>query len=848
MATTIQIKRTATTNAPTGLAPGELAFVGGADFATGERLYLGSPGGAASGELVVGGSFFTRMLDHVPGILTEDSAVIVDATKKINEFYVDDLMLDNNQITTAAGNLLLDSSGGTVAVNDNLTVSGTTTVTGATSLNSTLAVANTSTLTGNVTMVNNATVGGTLGVTGATSLNDTLTVSLASTLNDTLTVAGFTQINNSAAVTGNVDIDGAATVDLGATFKNNIQVAVTDNVTIDTIAGNLTLNSASGVTEITDDVDIEGSLDVGVDAVVNGDTTLIGSLDVRTDTIIGVSTAQTITINSHVSSHIVPNTDNTWDLGSPLNRWANLYAKSTIFGDIRIAVTADNIIDTATMDLILDSATGNTIINDNLQVNNGTLADINMHTQVTSLDVEDINPNEINWAGTNGRVTGSVNFRWFESTTILLVDDLRLDNNKVFTNAGNLVLDSATGTTQVDDNFDVVGTSLLHGNTTVGTATTSADLAVNGNSTMSGTLNVDGQSTHASMNVEDLTATRITFAGTDGELEDDANFTFDKATASMALNGDAQIDNLNIDGNDITATAGNDINMNVSATGTVKVPNGYEFNANFGSTSLANKAYVDQVAQGLDVKQAVQLATDMPLTGTYTEPTLSGSGALMVDSVAATVGMRILVKDQVNPIQNGIYDVTVADGATWELTRSGDADNTSNAYRANEIAGGVFVFVELGATLDNNGFVATHDGLPTLGTDPITFVQFSGAGMIIAGDALSKDGNEMWVNADDASLTINSTDDWIEVKLQGIENKHIRNGTIDLTTKVVNQLDVINGGTGLGSITANALMYGAGTADVVPFATPVDADASFYLRANAAGVPEWSNVVDGGSY
>jgi hypothetical protein len=314
------------------------------------------------------------------------------------------------------------------------------------------------------------------------------------------------------------------------------------------------------------------------------------------------------------------------------------------------------------------------------------------------------------------------------------------------------------------------------------------------------------------------------------------------------LTGIAQIDNLNFDGNDITATSGDDINMNVSATGTVKVPNGYEFNANFGSTSLANKAYVDQVAQGLDVKQAVQLATTMPLTGTYTEPTLSGSGALMVDGIAATVGMRILVKDQVNQIQNGIYDVTAADGTSWTLTRSGDADNASNAYRGNEVAGGVFVFVEMGVSLDNNGFVATHDGLPTLGTDPITFVQFSGAGMIIAGDALSKNGNEMWVNADESSLTINSTDDWVEVKLQGIENKHILNGTIDLTTKVQNQLDVINGGTGLGSITANALMYGAGTADVVPFATPVDADASFYLRANAAGVPEWSNVVDGGTF
>jgi len=846
MATTIQIKRTATTNAPTGLAPGELAFVGGADFGTGERLYLGSPGGAASGELVVGGSFYTRMLDQTPGILTADAAVIVDSNKKINEFYVDDLMLDNNQITTETGNLLLDSNGGTVAVNDNLTVSGTATVTGATTLNSTLAVANTSTLTGDVTMVANATVGGTLGVTGATTLSNTLGVTGATTLNDTLTVAGFTQINNSVAVTGNVDIDGSATVDLGATFKNNIQVAVTDNVTIDTIAGSLTLNSANGITEITDDVNIEGSLDVGVDTTVNGNTTLIGDLDVRSNTIIGVSTAQTITINSQVSSHIVPETDDTWDLGSPLNRWANLYAKSTIFGDIRIAVATDNTIDTATMDLILDSATGNTIINDNLQVNSGTLADINMHTQVNSIDIEDIEVNEVTYAGTNGRMQGDIKFRYFSSSTTLLLDDLRFDNNEVFTNAGNLVLDSATGTTQVDDNLDVVGTSQLNMATTVGTPTTNANLTVNGNTSVTGTMDVDGQSTHASMNVEDLTATRITFAGTAGELEDDANFTFDKATGKMSLTGDAQIDNLNIDGNDITATSGDDINMTVSATGTVRVPVGYEFNANFGATSLTNKSYVDQVAQGLDVKQAVQLATTAPLTGTYTEPTLTGSGALTIDGVVAQVGWRILVKDQANQIQNGIYDVTAADGSSWTLTRSGDADNASNAYRGNEVAGGVFVFVERGNTLDNNGFVATHDGLPTLGTDPLTFVQFSGAGMIIAGEGLSKDGNEMWVNVDDSTIEI--TADFLNIKDLGVLNQHIANGTIDLTTKVQQQLDVIFGGTGLASVPVNSILYGDGTNDLKTITAPVDPDASFYLRYDASGVPTPSNVIDGGVY
>ena len=73
----------------------------------------------------------------------------------------------------------------------------------------------------------------------------------------------------------------------------------------------------------------------------------------------------------------------------------------------------------------------------------------------------------------------------------------------------------------------------------------------------------------------------------------------------------------------------------------------------------------------------------------------------------------------------------VTDGTT----RATDFDADS------EVTGGTFFFVEEGTVNADNGFVMTNDGSPTVGTDDIVFTQFSGAGQISAGSALTKSGN-----------------------------------------------------------------------------------------------------------
>ena len=248
------------------------------------------------------------------------------------------------------------------------------------------------------------------------------------------------------------------------------------------------------------------------------------------------------------------------------------------------------------------------------------------------------------------------------------------------------------------------------------------------------------------------------------------------------------VDDLTLNGQSITTTASNkDINLSPHGTGTIIVPSGYEDRAGFGDNSLANKTYVDQVAQGLDTKPSCKLATTGNLTATYSNgslgvgATLTNSGTqatLTIDSTAANLDDRVLVKDQTTRTQNGIYVVTNVGGASsnWVLTRATPEDQPA------ELSGGAFVFVEEGVLNANNGYTFTHTGAPTFGTTDLDVSQFSGAGQITAGAALTKSGNQLDVAVDNSSVEVST--DALRVKALGITNAML-GGSI-ATSKLAN--------------------------------------------------------------
>ena len=265
------------------------------------------------------------------------------------------------------------------------------------------------------------------------------------------------------------------------------------------------------------------------------------------------------------------------------------------------------------------------------------------------------------------------------------------------------------------------------------------------------------------------------------------------------LNGltSVDVDNLTLDGNTVSSTNSNgDINLTPNGTGTVVVPSGYEGRSGFGSQSLVNKTYVDSVANGLDVKASVRVATTANLTGTYNNGagtiTASSNGAISVDGVTLTTNDRVLVKDQTTATQNGFYKVTTvgSGSAAFVLTRTPDADEAS------EVTGGAFTFVEEGTANADNGYVASHNGTPTLGTTNITFEQFSGAGQIAAGAALSKTGNTIDVEVDDSSIEVSG--DALQVKALGITNAmlggSIANAKLANSSVTINSTSLALGG------------------------------------------------------
>lgn len=160
---------------------------------------------------------------------------------------------------------------------------------------------------------------------------------------------------------------------------------------------------------------------------------------------------------------------------------------------------------------------------------------------------------------------------------------------------------------------------------------------------------------------------------------------------------------------------------------------------------LATKQYVDAVAEGLHVHAACSAATPNSLaaltggTVTYNNGT-AGVGATLTLSVALTIldgytlqnGNRILVKNESTQAYNGIY--TWATGGTV-LTRATDFDT------AVEIASGDFTFVTYGTLYANTGWVQV-DPVTTVGTDPIVWQQFSGAGTYTAGTGLTLTGSQ----------------------------------------------------------------------------------------------------------
>ena len=164
---------------------------------------------------------------------------------------------------------------------------------------------------------------------------------------------------------------------------------------------------------------------------------------------------------------------------------------------------------------------------------------------------------------------------------------------------------------------------------------------------------------------------------------------------------------------------------------------------------FATKGYVDGVSQGLDIKDSVKVATTANITL---------SGTQTIDGVAVSADERVLVKNQSTASQNGLY---LCKASTWART---------DDLAAGVDAAGMFTFVEQGSTNADQGFVCSSDkGSAVVGTNNLSYTQFSGGGNLTAGDGLNKSGNEFSVDLkSNGGIVIESTEMAVDLSASSI--------------------------------------------------------------------------------
>lgn len=247
-----------------------------------------------------------------------------------------------------------------------------------------------------------------------------------------------------------------------------------------------------------------------------------------------------------------------------------------------------------------------------------------------------------------------------------------------------------------------------------------------------------------------------------------------------------------------------------------------------GSTDIANKFYVDSIAQGLNPKQAVKCAT----TGAITL-----SGLQTIDTYTTLSGDRVLVKNQGTASQNGIY---IASASGW--TRATDMDVWA------EVPGAYTVV--LYGTQAQTGWVSTSADTGTINVTAITFVQFSGNGTYYAGTGLTLASNTFSItntgvtaaSVGSASKTLTAT-----VNAQGqltsladtniaIAATQITSGTID-TARISGSYTGI---TGVGTLTAGT--WNASTI-TVPYGGTGATTLTGYVKGNGVAAFTASTTV-----
>ena len=541
-----------------------------------------------------------------------------------------------NEIGTLAGNLILDSTGGTVNITDN------------------------------------ADVDGNLNVDGNTQIDGTLTVD------------GNTTIGNAAgdahSVTGTVTFNQAITsTDITA---NSVKIGVDSAAEISTTSGNLILDSAGGQIHITDNLEVDGFL------LVEGNTTL------------GDASSDTLTVNATSTFTASITTD-------------DITAEN-----IQIGVSGANEIDTAQGNLILDSATGQTIIDDSLEIKQALEVDGSTTLGDNAADALTVN--------------ATSTFNAAITSTDITADAVKIGvdaSNEISTTTGNLVLDSAGGTVNITDNADVDGnlnvdgntqidgTLTVDGNVTLGDASTDAH-TINGTVTFPNAVDMNGTAT-----IDNISFANRSIVASGGSL------VLDSSVNNVQVTGDLGVsDDLTVSDNATLGSSSTD-SLTVRATSTFTAPiTSDDITANNLKLAVDGNSEISTVAGNLTLDSAT--------SETIVDDNLTVNGTLDVDGLTTlTDGLTINVAGRELSIQDGTgtakFTVDTDNGNTSIVGTLGVSSATTLSNTLNVVQGADF-----DSTVNIDGVTTLTDT-----TNASTGNNFSASGalQVAGGVSIAKD-------------------------------------------------------------------------------------------------------------
>lgn len=204
---------------------------------------------------------------------------------------------------------------------------------------------------------------------------------------------------------------------------------------------------------------------------------------------------------------------------------------------------------------------------------------------------------------------------------------------------------------------------------------------------------------------------------------------------------------------------------------------------------------VDNAKAGLTPKDAVHVATVTALASVTYDNGTAGVGATLtadangaignIDGFAVSVNDRVLVKNQADAIENGIYIVTDlgSAGTPFILTRVDDFNQTS------EMPKGSFCYINHGSTYATQSWILTSNTPITVGVTDINFTQFKGDAQLVAGDGIDITGKDVNVLFDDLTVNLDLSNQ-LQVKDLGITDVKVSN-TANIKTSKIQQLTIV---------------------------------------------------------